>query len=143
VLGVLVAAACAGCGGGDDADTYALADSADCFRERGGRVVSTADAADSTADDRATRAALRVAAKDADGALSVPAAGGRATIVFARDEEAADVVAARNRRVLRDGGVLPETAQRLVERRGNAVVLWPDPPTVEDVDALADCLIAD
>ena len=113
----------AGCGG-SSAKVYAAAATQACLEQAGATIVAVDDKIDLVAES-----AL-------GGSLGAKVGENRVTIAFGRSDAEGSVLESAYKQY----GSRDVPIDHLLQRRGNAVLLWAGPPSPQDTDAVRSCL---
>ena len=113
----------AGCGG-SSATVYTVAATQACLKKAGATIV----AVDETTD--------LVAESALGGSLGAKIGQNRVTIAFGRSDAEGTVLAGAYKKY----GSRDVPIDQVLQRKGNAVLLWAGPPSPQDTDAVATCL---
>ena len=122
VAGAVLVAGC----GGSSAKVYAAAPTKACLKQAGATIV----AVDETIDV--------VAESALGGSVGAKVGENRVTIAFGRSDAEGSVLAGAYEKY----GSRDVPIDQVLQRRGNAVLLWAGPPSPQDTDAVRSCLRA-
>lgn len=124
VVGLALALAVAGCGGGGSATVYTAEATKSCLQQDGVEIVPVDEASDF------------VAASALAGSLGARLALNRVTIAFGRDDAEGVLI----EKAYAQYGSKDVPIAEVLERKGNAVLLWAGAPTTQDGEAVRSCL---
>lgn len=121
---VALALAVAGCGGGGGTKVFTASATKECLQKQGVQIVAVDEANDF------------VAASALAGSLGAKLSLNRVTIAFGRDDAEGTLIEDAYAKY----GSKDVPIDRVLERKGNAVLLWAGAPTDQDAKVVRACL---